>query len=103
MKVAWHEMPGNAPQRPRPVGHGMKALLVPKVFFLQIRAVLFEECQILLLKGSCPMMFLLLFDVLDRFGYLRDTNAECPLTLLPSKVPQRWEGLMYAGRRSCLY
>ena len=40
------------------------------------------------------MMFLLPFDVLDRFGKLRDTNAESPVTLLPSKVSQRWEGLV---------
>jgi len=42
----------------------------------------------LFLKGSCPMMFQLLLDGMDRFLNLRDTNAECAIALLPSKVSE---------------
>src|SRR5580704_18130098 len=48
-------------------------------------AVFLKEGQIFFLKGSCPMMFELLLDVMDRFLNLRDTNAECAIALLPSK------------------
>ena len=40
------------------------------------------------------MMFELLLDVMDRFLKLRDTNAECAIALLPSKVSEVWKGLM---------
>jgi hypothetical protein len=37
------------------------------------------------------MMFKLLLDVMDRFLNLRDTNAECAIALLPSKVSEVWK------------
>jgi hypothetical protein len=53
-------------------------------------AVFLKEGQILFLKGSCPMMFEVLLDIMDRFLNLRDTNAECAIALLPSKVLLGW-------------
>ena len=44
------------------------------------------------------MMFELLLDVMDRFLDLRDTNAECTIALLPSKVSGVWKGLMNPSR-----
>jgi len=44
------------------------------------------------------MMFELLLDVMDRFLNLRDTNAECTISLLPSKVSEVWKGLMNPSR-----
>ncbi len=46
------------------------------------------------------MMFELLLDVMDRFLNLRDTNAECAIALLPSKVSEVWKGLMNPSRKS---
>src|ERR1700733_1117280 len=51
-----------------------------------------------LLKGSCPMMFELLLDVMDRFLNLRESNPECAIALLPSKVSEVWKGLMNPSR-----
>src|SRR5271166_3850765 len=62
-------------------------------------AVFLKEGSILFLKGSCPMMFELLLDVMDRFLNLRDTNAECAIALLPSKVSEVWKGLMNPNRK----
>jgi hypothetical protein len=36
-------------------------------------------------------MFELLLDVMDRFLNLRDTNTECAIALLPSKVSEVWK------------
>ena len=38
-------------------------------------------------------MFELLLDGMDRLLNLRDTNAECSVALLPSKVSEVWKGL----------
>src|SRR5208282_3159801 len=46
------------------------------------------------------MMFELLLDVMDRFLKLRDTNAECAIAMLPSKVSEVWKGLMNTSRKS---
>ena len=44
------------------------------------------------------MMFELLLYVINRFLNLRDTNAECAIALLPSKVSELWQGLMNSSR-----
>jgi hypothetical protein len=44
------------------------------------------------------MMFELLLDVMDRFLNLRDTNAECAIALLPSKVSEVWKVLTNPSR-----
>ena len=44
------------------------------------------------------MMFELLLDVMDRFLNLGDTNAECAIALLPSKVSEVWKVLMNPSR-----
>ena len=75
-----------------------RAHLIPEVFFVAICAVFLEEGQILFLKGSRPMMFELLLDVIDRFLKLRDTNAERTITLLPGKVSEIWKGLVNPSR-----
>jgi len=49
------------------------------------------------------MMFDLLFDVIDGLGDLRNANAEDAVALLPGKVLQIGESLMYPARRSCFY
>jgi hypothetical protein len=72
--------------------------LIPEVFLVKMCAVFFKEGQILFLKGSCPVMFDLLLDVMDRFLNLRDTNAECTIALLPSKVSKVWIALMNPSR-----
>jgi len=41
------------------------------------------------------MMFELLLDGMDRFLNLRDTNTECAIALLPSKVSEVWKGLNF--------
>ena len=41
------------------------------------------------------MMFELLLDGMDRLLNLRDTNAECSVALLPSKVSEAWKGLNF--------
>ena len=45
----------------------------------------------------------LLFDVIDGLRDLRNANAEGAVALLPGKVWQVGESLMYPGRRSCFY
>jgi hypothetical protein len=44
------------------------------------------------------MMFELLLDVIDRFLNVRDTDAECAISLLPSKVSEVSKGLMNPNR-----
>jgi hypothetical protein len=44
------------------------------------------------------MIFELLLDLMDRFLNLRDTNAECTIALLPSKVSKVWKSLMNPSR-----
>ena len=49
------------------------------------------------------MMFDLLFDVIDGLGDLRNANAEDAVALLPGRVSQVGESLMYPARRPCFY
>ena len=57
----------------------------------------FEKRQIFVFKGPGSVMFELLFDVLDGFRYLRDSNAKGAVTLLPGKVSQFRKREMYPG------
>jgi hypothetical protein len=65
----------------------IRAQLIPEVI-VEVCAVFLKEGEVFFLKGSCPMMFELLLDVMDRFLNLRDANAECAIALLPSKVSE---------------
>jgi hypothetical protein len=40
--------------------------VIPEVFLVEMCAVFLKQGQILFLKGSCPMMFELLLDGMDR-------------------------------------
>jgi len=103
LKVAWHEVPGKVPYASRPARVRFEGAASPKDIFRRYRRRVSSEKLGILFKCSGPMVFELLFDVMDRLLDLRDANAESAIALLPSKVLQSGKGLMYPGGRSRLY
>jgi hypothetical protein len=65
MKVAWHEVPGGRPTRWDLPEGGLIVPLVPKIFCVEVYPVCFDKRQILLLECSGPMVFQLVFNVMD--------------------------------------
>jgi hypothetical protein len=73
--VAWHEVPGERVPSKDPSRRVRydRAPRIPEIFLVEMCAVFLTKGEILFLKGSCPMMFELLLDGMDRFLNLRES------------------------------
>jgi hypothetical protein len=66
----------------------------PEVFLVERHLVSFQDAEILLLKCMRTMMLGLVLNITNRLGQLRNSDAKCPIPLLPREVPQFRERLV---------
>lgn len=55
-----------------------------KVSFIQFQTGLFQKLSVFLHKGFDPMMFRLIFNILDQRRFIREAMRECGVTILPT-------------------